>query len=84
MRYRFADDAIGFRRWRIFRVGIARNFARVREGSAIRRQEEPHVLEADGERGWGATETADGGDNPFKADGKDEEVVGQSTQGSEE
>ncbi len=56
----FVNDAVGFHRWRIFRMWIARNSARIREGAAVRRQEEPHVLEADGESGGGSRQAADG------------------------
>ena len=77
IRYRFAEDTIGLRRWRIFRVGIAGHFARVREGAAVRRQKKPHVLEADSERGGGSCQAADGRRVGVYADGKDQEVVRQ-------
>ena len=80
IRYRFADYAVGFRRWRIFRVGIARNFARVRECAAVRRQKEPHVLEADSERSGGSCQAADCRRFTIKADGKYEEVARQPAQ----
>ena len=79
----FADDAIGLRRWCIFRMGIARHFARVREGATVRRQEEPHVLEADGESGGGSRQAADGRRVSVKTDCKDQKVVRQTAEGVE-
>ena len=78
----FADDAIGLRRWCIFRMGIARHFARIREGAAVRRQKKPHVLEADSERSGGSCQAADCWRVTIKSDGKYEEVVWQTTEGS--
>ena len=80
----FADDTIGLRRWCIFRMGIARHFARVRECAAVWRQKEPHVLETDSERGGGSCQPADRWRVTIKAGGKYEEVVRQPAEGIED